>query len=157
MTHPEDFRSLPRRYFSILALGTYTFKAVRELHLISAKLFTIGFRSGNTFRLTLLDKFPLRLGNVGENLKHKVGNQRSGKISVLFPCIQKLHVQHKNIRTDFLGNILPLNEDIIVISSQAVNAFDDDEISGFEPLHQFLICRSFKILPGLPAAINMFL
>ena len=95
-----------------------------------------------------MDELPLRLGHVAQELEHNVRYQRPGQIPAL-PGIQQRHVQHDNGRPAGFGDVGPLLQDIIVISAQPVNAFDNQNIPRPKQLHKGLIQGPIKVFPGL--------
>ena len=81
----------------------------------------------DTLRLPLVDELPLRLSHITEQLQNDVGDQRPGEIPI-FSGIQQGHIQHDNGRALLFGNDPPLLQNLIVISAQAVNALDVEQI-----------------------------
>ena len=71
------------------------------------KTHALRFRHGDALRLTLMNKLPLRLGHIAEQLQNNVGDQRPGEIPIILG-IQQGHIQHDNGRALLFGNDPPL-------------------------------------------------
>ena len=54
-----------------------------------------------------MNKLPLRLGHIAEQLQNNVGDQRPGEIPIILG-IQQGHIQHDNGRALLFGNDPPL-------------------------------------------------
>lgn len=92
------------------------------------------FRAPNTTPLALAaaipsaaDVFPLTFRHIGQKLEYNVCNQRSCQVSI-YAGVQKRHIQHFNVRADFLCNHPPLFQNFRIVAPQPVDAFDNQKI-----------------------------
>ena len=92
------------------------------------KTHALRFRHGDALRLSLPDELPLRLSHITEQLQNDVGDQRPGEIPI-FSGIQQGHIQHHDGCALLLGDDPPLLQNLIVISTQAINALDHKDIT----------------------------
>ena len=81
-------------------------------------------------------------------MQHQIRDKRAQQ--VLFPSrVQQFHVQHADIRADFLGQYAPLTLYLFIIAPKPVDADDIQQIAASYLLEHCLISRPFKILTGL--------
>ena len=104
-----------------------------------------GLGRGDALGLAAADALPLALGHKGENLQHQVGDERPHQVLPL-TGIQEGHIQHGDVHLLLLRQQPPLVLDFLIISSQAVDALDIEQIARPEPLYQLLILRPGEIL-----------
>ena len=86
-----------------------------------AESYTSGLGRRDSLGLTPADVFTFILGHEGQNLENQVGNEGSHQVFTV-SSIQKRHIQHTNIDTDFLRENTPLFLYFLIITSQSVNA-----------------------------------
>lgn len=115
--------------FSSFTLPTDSFKLLWHLNRWPAKFPSVLFCGCNSLCLPLTNEFAFCLRNVRKNLKNQIRNQGSRQIPSFLPRIEKFHIKHQNVCSDFFCNVLPLAQNIIIIPSQPVDAFYDQQIS----------------------------
>ena len=131
-------------------------KGVRHGDALGAEAHPPGLGGGNPLRLALADELPLGLGHVAEQLEHNVRNQSPGQVPAL-PGVQQRHVQHHDGDLLLPGQTGPLLQDLRIIPSQAVDALDDQYVTGLQFLHQLEVGGAGEILSGLLFNHNVLL
>ena len=102
----------------------------RAIFRSAAELDAARFGGRDAFRLPLMDKLPLGLRHIREQLQNDVRDQRSNQIASL-PRIQKRHIEHHNIHLLLFCQQAPLLQNIIIISSQPVDALNHESVGRF--------------------------
>ena len=118
----------------------------------TAELDAPGFGGRDPLSLALADVFPLVLGHEGQDLQHHIGQERAQQI-LAAACVQKRHIQHNDIDVLFLGQKAPLDQDLLVVAAQPVDAFDVEQVVLAQTAYQPLVFRPLEILAGLPVHI----
>ena len=115
----------------------------------SAEFDARAFGDGDTLRLPRADVGAFVFGDEGQHLQDDVRNKLAYERFALVARVQKGHVQHENVRPDFLGDGAPFLDDCAVIPPEAVDGFDDEQISPPQLGNQPLIGGAFEILSAL--------
>ena len=89
-----------------------------------------GLGRGDPLGLPLAAELPLCLGNIAQQLKDDVSDQHPGEIPPL-TGIQQRHIQYHDGHLFFLCEQVPLLQNLVVVSSQPVDALDDKGVPGF--------------------------
>ena len=103
-------------------------KIVWHRHGFSAEFHTPRFCCRNTLGLTLSNILTFVLRHKGQNLKHKVCDERTQKVFSL-PCIQQRHINDTDIYLFLFCKYTPLILYLLIIASQPVDALDYEQIA----------------------------
>ena len=103
-------------------------KIIRRKLWLSAAMDAFALGGGDAFCLPLTDVVPFGLGNITEDLQDQISDEGAGQI--LFPSagVEQWHIQHDDIYSFFFGDDLPLLQDLFVISAQAVDGMQIEDI-----------------------------
>ena len=85
-----------------------------------------------------MDVLPLTLRDIGQKLEHNVSDQRPGQVPV-DTGVQQGHIQHTDVGPFLFGDDAPLLQDLFIIASQPVDAFDDQKVARFQFFQQLLV------------------
>ncbi len=130
LCHPEHSGRASARNLATFPLGVYGSEIFWYFHWSSAHMNAPGFRRGNSFRLSLVNKLTFRLRHITQKLEDDVCNQSSGKISSL-SCVQKRHIQYHNGCFFLSGDDAPLLQNFLIVATQPVDALDDKGVARF--------------------------
>ena len=110
----------------------------------------------DAFRLPCADVFPLVFRDEGEDLQNEVGNELPDEGAGSGTCIEQGHIEDEDIRPYGFRNAAPFVYDHLVIASQTVYGFNDEQVAGSEFSDEAEIVRSIKVFAALLVAEDMF-
>lgn len=125
------------------------FKIIRRLFRLSAAVHAFALGCHDALGLPLADVVPFGLSDIAEDLQDQIRDECPGEVLFLFPGVEQRHVQDDDIDLLFLGDDLPLLQDLFIIPSQRVDRMQIEDISRSELLHHPQIARARKAAPGL--------
>ena len=109
---------------------------------------------GNPLRLPLTDVAALVLRHEGEHLQDGVAEERPNKVFPA-PGIQKGHVNHADVDAFFFRQNAPLFQDLRVITAQAVDALDIQQVVPFQLPQELPILGPLEVLAALFIRIDI--
>ena len=129
-------------------------KVLGGVQLGTAEVDAPGLGSGDALLLALPYILTLGLGHEGQHLQDQVGNEGADEVLAV-AGVQQGHVQNADVNADLLGEDTPLLLDLLVISSQPVNAQDVEGVAGLELSDHLLIGGPGEILAGLLVDVKL--
>lgn len=156
MAYTQSFCRFSRCYFLFPASVTDLFEVFRHSDTFPSELFSFCSGCRDAFGLPLPDEFPFGLRHIGKDLQDEIGDKGSGQVVVFDSGIQQLHIEDDDVSADFLCYVLPLHENVVVVSPQPVDTFDDEHIVPAQFCEQLFVSRAVKIFTGLIVAVNVF-
>lgn len=129
--HAQFFSGLPYRDLPLCPQPVILPEVLGYFLFPAAKLYAPCLGGGDTLALTAADKGALRLGHISQDLEHQIRNKHPGQVVMADGGVQKGHVQHFDISADLPGDFTPLLQNLPVIPSQPVDAFNDQQIPFF--------------------------
>ena len=155
MIDAEPHRSMSRGDVSLLPQGINCRIIIRLFFGPAAEMLPSGLGRGDALGLSLTDELALRLGHIAQKLQHDIRDQRSRKIPAL-ASVQQRHIQYNNGCLLLFRDDPPLLQNFIIVSSQPVNALDDESIARLDSFQQAEICRPVKIYAALLLLVDPF-
>lgn len=101
---------------------------------------------GDTLCLTLFDILTFILSDKWQYLQNEVGDKRTDEILTL-SCIEQGHIDHADVYADILGEDLPLREDLVIISAEAIDTQDVEKIAFWSISTILVYCGRLKSFP----------
>jgi hypothetical protein len=112
----------------------------------TAHVDTSGPSGSDALGLALFDVVSFRVGDEGEDLQDEVGDEGPHQVFV-YPRVEQGHIGHGDVNAALFGEDAPLVLDVLVISTETVNAGEVQNIALFQFFHQFLVRRALEVLP----------
>ena len=109
----------------------------------------------DAFRLPCADVFPLVFRDEGEDLQNEVGNELPDEGAGSGTCIEQGHIEDEDIRPYGFRNATPFVYDHLVIASQTVYGFNDEQVSGSEFSDESEIVCTVEVFAALLVAEDM--
>ena len=128
MAYTQSFCRFSRCYFLFPAAVTDLFEVFRHSDTFPSELFSFCSGCRDAFGLPLPDEVPFGLRHICKDLQDEISDKGSCQVVVFDSGIQQLHIEDDDVSADFLCYVLPLHENVVVVSSQAVDAFNNQNI-----------------------------
>ena len=152
--HPRLFQHFPHRDLAA-AVGTdKTEKSVGIAALGSAEADAVFLRDGDPFRLAGADVRSLVLGDEREDLQDDVGDEFADEILAFRAGVEQGHIEDENVRLQLPRDAAPLFDNHIVVSAEAVDGLDDEEVARLQDFQHTDVGGADKILAAFLVGVD---